>query len=287
LREQAEQLADLRERIEQLREAANAVSAVLDPGDFAAYVAVRVQDDKLLAASLEQMRIPELALAWACARGDPEALRRFRDAHFQRLRMAASRAGAVGMEDDVAQRVMARLLVPDGERAPAIEKYAGRGSLDAWLEVTAMREARNAIRGLAYAREVARPEDADRLVDGAIDTSADPELESIKRSYRGHFKHAFEHAFSSLDARARTILRLEHLDGLDGARIAALYGVNKATVSRWRASARELLLHATRRIVQNEMHLTPTEFESVMRLIQSQLHVSLARVLREDEESGD
>lgn len=278
-----DEAVSLGERVAMLVHAAREAWPAASPEDFVAYIAERMPVDVPLATSLDTLRVEEVLLAWACARGDPSALRKFRDEHYQRLRVAAARAGAIGMEDDVAQSVMTKLLARGAERPPAIEKYAGRGSLAAWLDVTAMREARNALHKEGVARRMPYADEMDSLLDGTVDVSHDPELESLKRTYRVLFKQAFQRAFAELDARARTLLRHEHLDGLDGTEIAALYGVNKATVSRWRAQAREVLLRATRRIAEQEMNLAPIEFESVMRLIQSQLHVSLTRVLREHE----
>jgi len=254
------------------------------PADFIAHVAARMVAGKPLHETLTQLRTDDLALAWACSLGDRDALRKFREHHYEGLRVAAMRAGPAGHADDVAQRVMTRLLVTDGEKPAAIAKYAGRGSLKSWLEVTAMREARDAYRSDKAARHEASPVDMDRLMDGALDTAGDPELESLKKQYRQAFKEAFQRAFLVLDARQRTILRHEHFDGLDGAQIAAIYGVHKATVSRWRALARAALLKETRRIAEQEMNLSPKEFESLMRVIQSQLHLSLTRVLRDNAE---
>ena len=187
---------------------------------------------------------------------------------------------------DVIQRVMTRLLVRDAEQPPAIARYSGRGSLAAWLEVTTTREMRNAIRSEAPMRKVEGGGDVDALLDDAIATGGDGELAHLKEVYRAHFKTAFEQAFAALEPRERTILRHEHLDGLDGAQIGAIYGVHKATVSRWRAQARDRLLRGTRQFLERETRLGPKELDSVMRLIQSELHVSLTRVLRKTANDG-
>jgi RNA polymerase sigma-70 factor, ECF subfamily len=258
-----------------------------DGADFVAHVARHLPDDKPLAESLAALRVEELLLAWACARGAPRAVAALRDQHHERMRAAARRAGPEHLVDDVLQRVMTKLMVAEAGRSPAIAAYAGRGSLVAWLEVTTTREMRNAIRAEAPIRKATEGGDVDALLDQAVDQNGDGELAHLKQLYRGHFKAAFEQAFAELDPRERTLLRHEHLDGLDGAQIGALYGVHKATVSRWRAQAREGILRRTRHHLEREARLSPNELDSVMRLIQSQLHVSLTRVLRNDAATSD
>jgi RNA polymerase sigma-70 factor (ECF subfamily) len=253
-----------------------------DGVDFVAHVARHLPADKPAADSIAALRVDELVLAWACARGDARAISALRDQHHERMRAAARRAGPEHLVDDVVQRVMTKLLVAEVDKPPAIAAYAGRGSLVAWLEVTTTREMRNAIRAEAPMRKATEGGDVDALLAEAVDDGGDGELAHLKRIYRAHFKAAFERAFADLDARERTILRHEHLDGLDGAQIGALYGVHKATVSRWRADARERLLRGTRQYLERVARLAPNELDSVMRLIQSQLHVSLTRVLRND-----
>ena len=63
--------------------------------------------------------------------------------------------------------------------------------------------------------------------------------------------------------------------------IGVLYGVHRTTVARWRVQARKVLLKETRRIFREDYRLSGRSFESAMRLIQSELDVSLPRLLEQ------
>ena len=56
---------------------------------------------------------------------------------------------AVDILDEVKQRLAVRLLVAEGGRRPALAEYGGRGSLDAWLRISATRVALELGRGEA------------------------------------------------------------------------------------------------------------------------------------------
>jgi RNA polymerase sigma-70 factor (ECF subfamily) len=71
------------------------------------------------------------------------------------------------------------------------------------------------------------------------------------------------------------------MDGLNIDEIAALYQVHRATAARWLASARAQLLEKTRRRMSEQLQLKATETHAVFGLIQSQVDVSLSRLLSE------
>lgn len=274
--------ATLHEMLERMRQAAIAAwpGSAGDGASFLAYVAQRLPEGAALDASLGMIRTDDLLLAFACVHGEGSALRAFQSLHFERMRRAARRVGPETLVDDVVQRVMTRLLLSDDGNPPALAKYSGRGSLAAWLEVSAGREMKNALRSeLPPAKRVGGDEAID-LLEAALDVVGDADLSHLKESYRQQFRRAFELAFETLDPRERTFLRHEHIDGLDGSQIAALYGVHKATISRWRQVARDKLLSGTRRALEREFGIAPRELESMMRIIQSQLHVSITRLLQ-------
>jgi len=79
------------------------------------------------------------------------------------------------------------------------------------------------------------------------------------------------------------VLRLHLLDGLNIDRIGQLHDVHRATAARWLASAREALAKDTQRILQARLQVSRSEFESLLRLVRSDLDVSLCRILAEDE----
>jgi len=88
-------------------------------------------------------------------------------------------------------------------------------------------------------------------------------------------------AFATLDAESCNLLRLQIVQGLRTAQIAALFRVDRSTIKRRLAGCRAQLLEETRRHLQEKLNLSPAEFESIAGLVQSQLHLSLERLVRE------
>jgi len=172
------------------------------------------------------------------------------------------------------QTVMTRLIVGGADGAPILDRYTGRGRLGAWIRVVASRDALKALRG--DGREV--PIDAARL-DRVGAPDADLEMDYMKAVYRTAFADAFYAALDGLAPRDRLMLRYSVLDGLSIDRIAAAYGVHRATAARWVARARQQLVASTRARLIRAEGLTDSEFDSVTRLIRSQLDLSIRRRL--------
>ena len=279
LRSGAAELADLEEQIERFVGTGKAAwpSVEVDEATFVGYVAERLTEGGSAAAALELVHAEELYLSCACAHAVDNAIAAFQARYFPGVRATVARLGSQDQVEEVCQQLAAKLFTPTPDKPPAITKYAGRGELSAWLQVMATRDAYKLIK-----KQRGRGADIDALADLAIDVD-DPELQTLKTTYRAHFKRAFERAFAHLLPRERNILRHEYLDGLNIDRIGVLYGVHRATVARWRARAREKLFRETRKVFESELKVTGKEFDSILRLIQSQLHVSLDRLLDEEE----
>jgi RNA polymerase sigma-70 factor (ECF subfamily) len=108
----------------------------------------------------------------------------------------------------------------------------------------------------------------------------DPELAYMKAAYRATFKEVFQEALDSLLPRERLLLKQQLVDGLSIDELGALNQVHRATAARWVAGAREKLLGRTRRTFMMRARISSDECESIMRLVRSQLDVSLQRRLR-------
>ncbi|MCA9639983.1 MAG: sigma-70 family RNA polymerase sigma factor [Polyangiaceae bacterium] len=172
--------------------------------------------------------------------------------------------------DDIRQQVAEKLLLPQ-DGVLLLERYAGDGRLRGLVKVMAVRSA------ISHTRK-AKPErnvDLSDLQAGDIEW----ELERLKHGYRSAFRQAFAAALSGLSARDRNILRLHHFGGLSVEQVGEIYGVHRGTATRWIARIREDLLKATKAQLAGELGLTALDVESVMRLIQSQLDVSVERLL--------
>ena len=86
-------------------------------------------------------------------------------------------------------------------------------------------------------------------------------------------------ALASLPDRDALLLKLHYLDGLSIDRIGILYGIHRSTVARWRTRVRHCVLESTREQLQRRMSLTQSEFDSIVRLVRSQLAVSIRTAL--------
>jgi RNA polymerase sigma-70 factor (ECF subfamily) len=103
----------------------------------------------------------------------------------------------------------------------------------------------------------------------------------LKQRYRGQFKDAFQQAFTMLSVRQRNVLRHQYIEGLNLDRIALLYDVARSTVAYWRSGARDELFKQTRAIFRKRVGASNDEFASIMRLIESQMEVSMSRILHQ------
>jgi RNA polymerase sigma-70 factor, ECF subfamily len=248
----------------------------VDGEPFVRAIAKRLAPDSV-ARSLDAMWTQDLYLATGCAVGAPGAVDAFEAHCGPVIALAiASTCSSSAERADLGQIVRQRLLVnPANGGAPRIATYSARGSLRAWVRVVATREV---ARMMASAhREVPAGDDELAELIGAEDA---PEVAYLKRLYREEFKRAFHAAADALDARARLLLRQHALDGLSIDQLSALHGVHRATAARWVEAAREALLAATQREMIQRLRLSRDELASVMRLIRSQLDVTLPQVLR-------
>ncbi len=216
----------------------------------------------------------DLLLACACGRGDPAAIARF-DALFVSAVPAQVRHLGTGaeFEDEVQQQVRVRLLLGEPGASPRICGYAGLGPLGGWVRAAAVRVALD----LRRHRKVGPRSPA--AGDEWLVAEHDPELAFLKAHHREVFATALREALAGLSERDRTVLRLHVCAGLSAVRIGLVLDVNHATVSRWLQAARASIFAETRRRLTARLRLGPGEFESLVRLVESQLDVSMARVL--------
>jgi RNA polymerase sigma-70 factor (ECF subfamily) len=171
--------------------------------------------------------------------------------------------------EEVQQLVRTRLLVAEPGGRPKLAEYSGRGELAAWVQAVALRVALNLVR---------RPRQQvpfDEQLLPAVGTDRDPELEYARRLYGAEFAEALRQGLSELTPRERNLLRHHHLHGLSLDQLSALYRVHRATIARWLSRARDHLNLATRTQLALRLKLGEHEVESVMRLVPSQLDVSM------------
>ena len=252
----------------------------LDAVDVVAFIARQVTDE-LADAALDGLRPADLYLACGCAKGLPSAIGAF-DRDYMRevdIALARMRIGPPRLAD-VKQLVRQRLFVGGGTAgaptsAGKIAEYGGRGDLRRWVRSVAVRTCLNDLR--KGKREVLV--DDDQLIAQHAIASDDPEVEYMKRTYSSEFKAAFAEALGKLGAREQTLLRYHHVDGLNIDEIGAIYRVHRVTAFRWLEKAKEQLVKSTLEILRGRLKLPADELDSVLRMIRSQIHLSLVRHL--------
>jgi len=228
------------------------------------------------AASLGELATSDLYLACAALQGNQRALTSFESHTFGEIRAAgaALRASDADIEE-VKQVVRTQLFVSDGGPV-GIGDYAGRGSLRGWIRVIATREL------LRMRRKVRKELPLEEHILHDQETQRDPEIEQLKHAYRSQVATALRDAIEQLEVRERLLLRYQICDQLSIDEIGAIYQVHRATAARWLSKARSTLLDLTKDRLAILLSVDPGETDSILRLVQSQLDVSLERRLRDD-----
>lgn len=221
--------------------------------------------------ALDEIRAGELYLAIACAARVDQAIAAFDRHYLSGLTPVLIRWGQdTAAATDVVQAVRVRFLVGEAGCSPRIAKYNGRGSLAAWLRVTSVRIAISADR--KHRREVA-------VDDLTVIARSSPDLDLLRLRFHAELEPAFRSTFEALTPRERTLLRYQVVDRLGIDRIAALYGIHRATAARWIAHAREALIAGVRRALQDRLLVDVAELESWFQQIRSELELSLGWLL--------
>jgi RNA polymerase sigma-70 factor (ECF subfamily) len=260
--------------------AASWPSLSVPSADFITHLAERVPADASdLGAFLEELHAADLYLACACARGLPGAIATFEATHGALVVSFIARIDrAPAFVSEVMQLCRQRVFVGTIENPPRIRSYAGRGPLAGWVGIAAQRIALDLVD-----KEKTEARARERAVAEEIGAELDPELQYIKERYRDAFERAFARAVEDLGARERALLRLQIAGGLTLEQIGTMYKVNASTISRWIAGVRAQLLSETERLLRAELRLSPPEFNSLARVLASQLDISVSRLLVERE----
>jgi RNA polymerase sigma-70 factor (ECF subfamily) len=231
-------------------------------------------EDGEVVSAIRSLHAGDLYLALACTRGQPEAIALFYqqqrstvDRILARMRLQPAAAA------DVCHVLMEKVLFAVPPHPPRIASYAGQAPLSAWMAVAARRAA------LDVLQPGPRAQPADELEDQWLSRAEPPELAAVKARHRGDVSAALRAGLSRLSRRHRTLLRLNVVEELSQDAIGRLYRVNRSTVCRWLAEARdELLGHVSAFL--GERHIRPEELASLVLLVSSQVDVSAAALDR-------
>jgi RNA polymerase sigma-70 factor, ECF subfamily len=224
-------------------------------------------------AELDELDPAELYLAAACARGDCAAVGELRRRYFEGVIPQLRRMGLGSAQcDDIWQTMCERVLVAtDGP--PAIVRYVGTGELAGLMRIAATRLALN------WLKQDQRRVAEDEWLDDLPAARADPELQLSKQQHRAEIKQAIEEALETLVARDRMILRLHLVERLGIDAIARISSVHRTTAARWIARAKETLGLRVRDRLLARWRITESSFPALRTLIDSQIDLSLERLL--------
>lgn len=246
---------------------------------FVRFVAHRIPESSAdLIESLNALHTDALYLTCACAQGNEAAITRFELNFFEVARPTLLRIDQSGaLYDDAMQTMRERLFVAaPGGRAKVVD-YMGRGPLRSWVRAVAVRI------GLDLSRkeksEQARRENED-ILDALPDSTEDPELAYLREHYGEALRESLAAALHGLPAQDRGVLRCHYVDQLNIEQIGRIFQVHKTTAHRRLLKARAALIESTRTRMKRSLGVATQEIDSVMRLVDNDLNLSLRRLLQ-------
>jgi RNA polymerase sigma-70 factor, ECF subfamily len=248
----------------------------LSPEAFLRHLASRHVTDEPLA----DLRAADLYLACACAERVRGAIEAFERAHMSRVGVLLARMRpSAAFVDDVRQTLREKLFVGKDGARPKIAEYTGRGALESWVRVIALRAAIDLRRQGAEAVDEggAKPDDGR---PPSAELEVDPELDYIKKRYRRDFNKAIRQAVTALTKEQRELLQLHFVDGLTLDQLAATLGVHRATVARRIAAARKAIVDEAHRLLRAWLRASESELDSLAGVMKSQIDLTLAGLLK-------
>jgi RNA polymerase sigma-70 factor (ECF subfamily) len=225
--------------------------------------------------ALTQLHADDVLLALGCAQGEPQALSELDRRIAEVVPRAVSRlSSASSFPEEVRQLLAQRLLVAPAESQVRILDYRGKGPMDRWLRAAAVRVGLNLLESDKSPRQ-----QGESALRGLPDGAPTPERDHLRRRYGPEFKAAVESALAGLSPKERNYLRLHFVEGLTLEQIGAMEGAHKSSVSRWLSRARQTVGVQVRDLLGQRLKLSAEELDSLMGLLQSELELSLMRVL--------
>jgi len=218
--------------------------------------------------SLDGLRLADLALAWACGRGDGAAIALFEQRYFPQAERALKKMKlSQTLSDDVLGWMRFELFARPG--GPLIATYSGRGDLGSWVRSIAVHQA---LKQAKKQRRDVTPEAAAEL------PVPEAGLASMRGAYGKQFTRALDECFRALSVEQRNLLRQYFLDGLSIDVLAKLHAVHRSTAARRVDAARAALAAAVRERLLKDLALSRSDVDEVITL--SNLDESLGGLLR-------
>jgi RNA polymerase sigma-70 factor (ECF subfamily) len=241
---------------------------------YLAYLGERIDPRGDRPAALRKMHTSDLYLTCACVAGDESAVVAFDTAYLGRIDASLSRMKLPPSALEEAKQVLRHTLFVGREgKPPKIGEYRGLGELKTWVRAAAVRASFRVMRQPKGQAEV------DATVLRGIPASGDIELDYMRRTHGPDVGVALKEAFLGLSAEERNLLRHHFAHGLTVDDLAALYKIHRSTAARRLVAAKVLLAERTREVLALRMGVRPSEVSSLVRLIESQLEVTLGSIL--------
>ena len=98
----------------------------------------------------------------------------------------------------------------------------------------------------------------------------------MRARYGAEVKGALADTLRELTIDQRNVLRMHYLDDLTIDEIAACYRVHRSTAARWIAETRNHILDEVRRQLRERTRSTPSEIDSLLRLVRSEVELTLS-----------
>ncbi|MBE2248996.1 MAG: sigma-70 family RNA polymerase sigma factor [Myxococcus sp.] len=241
--------------------------AQLDGAAFGAFLLERAVEGH----GLSSLHVEDLFLAWACLEGQRDAIAAF-ERYTRPLITLAVRRDATDA-DEVVQQVQIKLLVAEPPRLPRLADYTGVGPLKAFVMVMAMRCLADVHRNDQHRRE--RP-----IGDGWLElasiagSTTGPEARLQWAELEPHAARAVAEAMAALSVRQRTVLRLHYVEGVSAEALGRMYGVHRATTTRWLVDARERMLELVQQRLRETLDVGTSSLASLTRTLVDGLELS-------------
>ena len=227
------------------------------------------------AAPNDEPQHPDLFLVCAVLAGIPAAREAFESSAMKDVPKAIMRvSSAPDFVADVSADLRLSLVAENDGKPPLLERYQGTGPLRSFVMVLAMRRALDKKR-----RQKEVPTEQNALAELAGESASFQRVDS--HEFRELFMAALKENLSVLAPRDRNVLRMHAVDGISADAIAKMYGVHRATVTRWIAGAKSSVFEETRDSLRKKLNVSPETFASFAREAVDEMDATLSSFLAE------
>ncbi|MBI3952030.1 MAG: sigma-70 family RNA polymerase sigma factor [Acidobacteria bacterium] len=231
---------------------------------------IGLDSESALVSLTKRLRLDDLYLAQACARGEEAAWEEFARAHFTFIGEFAQRSMAGSIEaEDLAQQVIADLW-----QRGKIGMYEGLSALRTWLGTVIAFAARNAI---ARARTTIPLQDE---VQHEVE-KYQVDLPDEYATSRKLIVEAVKQIIAGLPPKEKLLLLLYYEQGLKLREMTAVYHITEASVSRQLKALRERIRDQVQAKLKRELGLGFAAAQELMAHLPADLDFDLQRLLKQ------